>query len=163
MKRKNRCFINQTHIWKWSLDALFFGRKSCMYWYKTIKNDENETIICLWQNDQKQRNSLFSSFGQKQIFVLHDDQKREFLFFGHVIKNKYLILPNVPKKNISFFGSFCQYQIFVFGKMTEKKKFPFLVICHKSNICFCMFFTDIFASFFLAFCTFPIMHSDVPL
>ena len=138
----------------------FFGRKSYMYWYKTIKNDANETVICLWQNDPKKEIPFFRHLVKNKYLFLHDDKKREFLFFGHVIKNKYLILTNVTKKGISFCWSFCQYQIFVFGKMTEKKKFPFLVICRKSNICFYMFFTYIFAFFFLAFCTFPIMHSD---
>ena len=71
MKRKNRCFITQTHIWKWSWNAFFSA----------------ENLTCIGSNQSK------------------------------TMKLK---------------------QLFVCDKMTKKKKFPFLVIWSKTNICFCM-------------------------
>ena len=53
---------------------------------------------------KKESKNIGEVRAKTNICFVTNDQKREFLFFGHFAKNKYLILTNVKKKEIPFFG-----------------------------------------------------------
>ena len=172
-------FHNSDSYLKMVMKCLFFCRKSYMYWHKTIKNDDNETIICLWQNDQKNNFLFFCHFGQKQIFVFAWWSKRGISFVWSFGQKQIFFLWQMTKKGKSLPRSSCQKRISDFTTRPEKGislfwpfakiKHPFLVkwpkqrnppplaIRHKTNICSCMYFTDMFAFFFFVwhFALFP--------
>ena len=114
MKRKNRCFINQTHIWKWSLDALFLA--------------ENLTCIGIKQSKTMQ---------MKQLFVCDRmTRKKKFPFFVIWSKTNICFCMMTKKGKFLFFWSCDQKQIFNFNKCPKKGNFFLLVFLSISNICF---------------------------
>ena len=70
---------------------------------------------------KKENKNIGVVHAKSNICFVTNDQKREFLFFGHFAKNKYLILTKVQNKEIPFFGHLVKQKYLFLEKLPKKR------------------------------------------
>ena len=89
------------------------------------------------QNATKKKESkhIGEVHARTNVRFVADGQGGGFLCFGHFTRNGCLILAKGQNKEIPFSGRVVKSDI-RFWQDDRGRDFPFLVICHKTNICF---------------------------
>ena len=102
IRHEYRCFINQTHIWKWSWYAFLCAENLTCIDNKQSKRNKLKQLFVCHKMTNKKKFPFLVIMSKSNICFWTWWQKREFLFFGHVVKNKYLFWAIDQKREFLF-------------------------------------------------------------